>query len=266
MGHEVFELKSDLTDFEGICAELEKKTFDYVVHLAAKSSVCSDQYDSYYNTNVVGTLNLLVVLVKLLAKPKKVLLVSTANVYGVTDQSPVSESQPPNPNSHYGVSKYSMELMSKLFIDDLPIVIARPFNYTGKGQSVQFLIPKIVESFVNKNPSISLGNIDVIREFNSVEIICYAYLDLLKFGVEGEVYNICSGVPHTIDGVIKKMSKITNHLIKVEVDNSLIRKNELNVLYGDNSKLKKLITDNGSYLRASSLEETLTKMLINKND
>src|SRR5690606_8223406 len=116
---------------------------DYVIHLAAISFVAVKDQKNIYNVNIFGTLNLLNALVKLDYGPNKVLIASSAAVYG-NIEGELREDLCPQPVNHYGNSKLVMENMVKEYYDRLNIIIVRPFNYTGTGQENHFLIPKIV--------------------------------------------------------------------------------------------------------------------------
>ena len=172
-----------------------KRQPNYVVHLAAISFVGHGNADDFYRVNVVGTVNLLEALLKLEKKPTKVLIASSANVYGNCEISPISESQQPLPVNHYAMSKLAMELMARTYLSRLPIFFTRPFNYIGLGQAESFVIPKLISHFTKKAEVIELGNLNVEREFNDVRFVCDAYLRLLDVAKPGESYNICSGKP-----------------------------------------------------------------------
>jgi nucleoside-diphosphate-sugar epimerase len=159
------------------------------------------------------------------------------------------------------MSKVAMEEMAKTYFDKLPIVIARPFNYTGPGQKDNFLIPKLVKHFVNKLPCIELGNLEVEREFNDVSLICDAYLTLLKFGESGEIYNVCSGQAKSLKNVVDTLSKITGHKIQINVNPDFIRANEVHRMCGDSTKLQNLLAQHQLQLHAPSLEVTLSNMI-----
>lgn len=259
--HQLLALKADLTDQAAVVAEVLRVAPDAVVHLAAISFVGHADDKAFYGVNVVGTMNLLAALSALPVPPSKVLLASSANVYGNCDASPITEAQAPAPVNHYATSKLAMEHMAWTYLDRLPIVIARPFNYTGPGQAPQFLIPKLVSHFARKAEAIELGNLHVEREFNDVRMVCDAYLALLGHGVAGQVYNVCSGQPYTLQHVIKTLERITGFQIKVKVNSAFARATEVSSLCGSPAKLLALLTRHGCTLDNPPLEDTLQRML-----
>lgn len=256
-GHEVVPLEADLTDREAIRSGLVKLTFDAVVHLAAISFVDHADDAAFYAVNTVGTTQLLSALSELSTQPRCVLLASSANVYGNCEISPIAEEQLPAPVNHYAASKLAMELMAKSYSDRLPIIITRPFNYTGVGQSPDFLIPKLVSHFKSRSPTIELGNLHVEREFNDVRMVCDTYLRLVSEGQVGEIYNICSGQPYTLQTVIDLLILLTGHNPEIKVKPKYVRQNEVVRLCGDPAKLDGVMGDRPSY----SLRETLAWML-----
>ena len=261
VGHDVLPLQANLTDRAAVQAEVLTAAPDAVVHLAAISFVGHADDNAFYAVNVVGTTNLLAALVQLPKRPHRVLLASSANIYGNCTQSPIAENQPPAPVNHYAMSKLAMEHMARSFGDKLPIVITRPFNYTGPGQDVNFVIPKLVKHFAQRAPSIALGNLHVEREFNDVQMVCSAYLKLLQHGEPGETYNVCSGQPYTLQHVIDTLTRITGHQIQVEVNPAFVRANEVHRLCGNPAKLQALLARHGCTLDNPPLEDTLRRML-----
>ena len=247
----------DLLDKENLQQVITEIQPDYVVHLAAISFVGHDNADDFYRVNVIGTENLLEALFKLEKKPTKVLIASSANVYGNCEQSPIFETQQPLPVNHYAMSKVAMEFMARTYLDRLPLFFTRPFNYIGLGQAESFVIPKLISHFVKKAKVIELGNLNVEREFNDVRFVCEAYLRLLDVAKPGEVYNICSGKPVTMSMVIELLTKITGHNINVKVNPIFVRKNEVHQLFGNPEKLLNTI----GAIKQPILKETLTWML-----
>ena len=260
-GYEVLPLLADLTDCDALQKQVLQNAPDVVVHLAAISFVGHADDNAFYAVNVVGTTNLLAALAALPKRPRQVLLASSANIYGNSEASPITEDQPPAPVNHYAMSKLAMEHMARTYADRLPLVITRPFNYTGPGQDLNFVIPKLVEHFARRAPSISLGNLQVEREFNDVRMVCRAYLQLLQHGEPDQTYNVCSGQPYALQYVIDELTRITGHHIKVEVNPAFVRANEVHRLCGSPAKLQALLAAHGAKLHNPPLEDTLRRML-----
>ncbi len=261
VGHEVVTLLSDLTDGEAVQREVLAAAPDAVVHLAAISFVDHADKILLYDVNVFGTINLLESLVQLPQPPRVVLLASSANVYGNCENSPISEKQIPAPVNHYAMSKLAMESIARNYFNLLPILIARPFNYTGPGQSAHFIIPKLIGHFVERLPVIDLGNLHVEREFNDVKMVCNAYLHLLKHGEPTETYNVCSGQAYTIQHVINTLTGLTGHEIQARVNPAFVRAAEVHRLCGSPAKIQTLLKKKGVQLSHQPLEAILKRML-----
>jgi nucleoside-diphosphate-sugar epimerase len=260
-GHTVLPLQADLTQRDAVKTEVAVLQPSHVVHLAAISFVGHLDQKSFYDVNLFGTLNLLDALDALDKRPRSVLLASSANVYGNCQTSPIPEEQTPAPLNHYGVSKLAMEHMARTYGDRLPVVITRPFNYIGAGQSASFVIPKLVDHFSRRAPCVQLGAVSVQREFNDVQMVCGAYLQLLQHGKPGETYNVCSGQPHTLQHVIDTLKHLTGHQIRVEVNPAFMRSNEVRRLCGDPAKLHALLAAHNAMPANPPLEDTLRRML-----
>lgn len=247
----------DLADVDRLGKVVGEVQPDAVVHLAAITFVGHGDADAFYRVNLIGTRNLLAALAVAKKPPGCVILASSANVYGNSTEGVLKESTPPNPANDYAVSKLAMEYMARLWLDRLPIVIARPFNYTGVGQTGNFLLPKIVSHFRRRAEVIALGNLDVWRDFSDVRAVVRAYRRLLEVCPAGEAVNICSGRAHSLREVLLMAETITGHSMRVEVNSALVRDNEVRTLCGDSSKLKGLI---GGW-DTPPLEDTLKWML-----
>ena len=256
-GHVVDGLDCDLIDAAGLAAEVKEKQPEAVLHLAAIAFVGHGSAADFYQVNLIGTRNLLEALAQHAVKLKAVLLASSANVYGNSREGVLSEKTPPNPANDYAVSKLAMEYMAKLWLNKLPLFIVRPFNYTGAGQSVDFLIPKIVSHFKNKAPFIELGNLDVWRDFSDVRFVANTYLRLIENPPVGEVVNVCSGVTYSLRDVLTFAETISGHQLEVRVNPAFVRANEVKSLRGDASCLRALIGE----LESPTLEDTLRWML-----
>jgi len=234
-------IKCDITKKDEILKVLTKIKPDYIINLSAISFVGSLDKEAFYKVNTIGSLNILDAILELNLKLKKIILVSSATVYGNQNVEILDESLCPKPTNHYGVSKYAMETLARNYFDKLPIIITRPFNYTGVGQAEHFLIPKIVKHFKEKKESIELGNLDVVREFNDIYFVCEVYEKLLISEVVAETINIASGRGIKLLEVINLMNEIANYEIKVKINPDFIRKNEIKKLIGSNKKLFSLI-------------------------
>uniref|UniRef100_UPI003341AA00 GDP-mannose 4,6-dehydratase n=1 Tax=Castellaniella defragrans TaxID=75697 RepID=UPI003341AA00 len=215
---------------------------DMVVHLAAMAFVGHGNANAFYHVNLLGTRNLLQALVRLPRLPKAILLASSANVYGNASEGMIDETVVPAPANDYAVSKLAMEYMAKLYADKLPIIITRPFNYTGVGQAESFLIPKIVSHFRKKAVSIELGNIQVYRDFGDVRMVVRAYKELLeRSNAIGQTVNISTGLAHSLHEVLGMCQDITGHRLDIEINPDFIRKNEVKMLCGSSERLRRLI-------------------------
>lgn len=256
------EFSCDLLDRERLTAVIAAVKPDFVAHLAAISFVAHDDIQEIYRVNLLGTLNLLQALAASGVTLRKVLLASSANVYGNTSVEPLDETLCAAPVNHYAVSKLAMEQAAQQWFDRLPIVITRPFNYTGVGQAPAFLLPKIVDHFRRQEAQIELGNLDVARDFSDVRVVASIYRQLLESAVEGEAFNVCSGVAHTLTEVLDMMAEIAGYVIKVRVNPAFVRSNEVKRLVGSDSKLRQVI----DVLPSVPLEETLRWMYEMKSE
>jgi len=212
---------------------------DVVAHLAAIAFVGHGDVEHIYRVNVAGTRNLLEALAGLEKKPSAVLLASSANVYGNTDVGIINEDVPAAPANDYAVSKLAMEYMARLWQDKLPLIVVRPFNYTGVGQHENFLLPKIVSHFRRNAADIELGNLHVWRDFSDVRMVAASYRKLLAAGpaVAGQAFNICSGHGYSLGEALDMMADIAGYKINVHVNPAFVRANEVVRLVGDNRRL-----------------------------
>ena len=257
-GHSVVGLTADLLDAGRLEAEVHEVMPDAVVHLAGIAFVGHGNPNDFYQVNLLGSRNLLAALTTLKVSPKCVLLASSANVYGNAKVSHITEETPVNPLNDYAVSKLAMEYMAHIWSSKLPIVVARPFNYTGVGQSSSFLLPKIIDHFRHKVPVIELGNLDVARDFSDVRVVAQIYRRLLETpSAVGEVFNVCSGLAYTLDEVLAMVTELSGHSIEVRVNPAFLRNNEVKVLLGSKKKLQKYI----NYIHDIPLKDTLCWML-----
>lgn len=231
----------DLLDSRAVAELIATVQPTHIIHLAAISFVGHGDVAEIYATNVMGTRNLLKSASELTTTPQSVLLMSSANIYGNSEKGVLAESEPFNPANDYAVSKVAMELMARQFMDHLPLTIVRPFNYTGRGQSINFLIPKIVSHFTARAQHIELGNIDISRDFSDVRTVADICVKLLSTpAARGQTVNICSGVAFSLKDIIAICSEITRHTLDVRTNPAFVRSNEVKTLIGDTTHLHRL--------------------------
>jgi GDP-6-deoxy-D-talose 4-dehydrogenase len=250
----------DLLDQQLLSSAVLSLNPDAVIHLAAIAQVDFKNPRIIYDINVIGTTNLLTACMGL-PHPVKFLFVSSSQVYGNVAECdlPIDESFPVRVVNHYGASKAAVENIVRAFSYESGIeyVIVRPFNHTGKGQTTNFVIPKITEAFKNRSSSIELGNIETVRDFLDVRDVVRAYADIIDNFKRGETYNIASGKGIKISQIIEKLEQITNHRIKIIPKEYLKRKSEIMAVIGNAGKIKSDILWSPDY----SITDTLKFML-----
>ncbi|MCW2366811.1 nucleoside-diphosphate-sugar epimerase [Sphingobium sp. B7D2B] len=250
--------QADLSNAAALTAILREESPDGVIHLAGIAFVGHADISAIYDVNVVGTRRLLQSIVESGIACASVILASSANVYGSAREGALDETTPLNPQNDYAVSKVAMEFVANVYRERLPITIARPFNYTGVGQSTEFLIAKIVDHARRRAPIIELGNLDVARDFSDVRVIAEAYARLLNAASpSGSVVNLCSGRSYSLREILHLVSDLSGHEMEVVVNPALVRPNEIRVMSGDPARLEALIGP----IVSPSLEETLAWML-----
>ncbi len=233
----------------------------YVIHLAGISFVPQSEPLRLYAANVIGTVNLLDALAESGVTPTKVVLASSANIYGNREGVRIGEREEPRPANHYAVSKLAMEKMAATFFDRLPILITRPFNYTGVGQSPSFLVPKIVSHFARREPFIELGNIDIERDFSDVDQVVQVYRRLLEAPQRSTVFNICTGKATSLKYIIETMQQIAGYRIEVRTDPKLMRPNDIRHLTGNPEALTAAIGAVDDVPMRTTLEKMYGAML-----
>lgn len=245
----------DCEALEGLIAEVRP---DRIVHLAALSFVGHSNAKEIYDTNIVGTRNLLEALRAKNPNRCVAMLVSSATVYGNASSEPLDENSKFSPANDYAVSKMAMELMAAQFQDSIDIIIARPFNYTGRSQNLNFLVPKIVDHFYRRESFIELGNTNVARDFSDVRDVVECMRLLLEAeAARGQTFNICSGVSTSLQKIIEICQNICGYEIEIRSNVSLKRASEVKYSLGDNSKLIKTIGRCGNY----NIHQTVNWML-----
>jgi len=219
---------------------------DIIFHLAALSSVSKSLRDRplTYNTNIMGTVNLLEAAL-LLNKRVRFIFISTCEVYG-DGGNKMSETSKISLKSPYAVSKYAAELICRSYGSaGIDCVILRPFNHIGPGQAEDFVMPTIAKQVAEiekgkRPPLIELGNIEAKREFMNVQDIIDAYTLAIKKCKPGEIYNISSNNGYTVAEAIEIFKKSSKKEFEIKVDPSRVRKDDIPVLIGNGSKFSDL--------------------------
>lgn len=258
-GYRVDVTSVDITnaaEVKRVVAEIQPQ---YIINLAAISFVPDGGDATIYAVNTFGPQHILEACLSLNAPPKRIILASSANIYGEQSREVIDESCQSNPLNHYGCSKWSMEQVARTYADRLNIIITRPFNYTGRGQAEKFLVPKIVAHFQRKAQAIELGNIDIWRDFSDVRWISQVYSQLLSTPGEGfNVVNLCSGQLTSIREIIATLENLSGHKIDITVNPDFVRQADIARQRGDNSRLYKTLPNLAAPL---AFKETLAWML-----
>jgi len=251
------DIACDITDAAALKAVVAEIKPDQVVHLAGITFVPHADTEAIWRVNVDGTRNLLEACLALTQHPAKFVLASSANVYGNAPISPVSEQAPLAPESDYACSKLEVERLAIAWRDRLPLLVVRPFNYTGVGQEKKFVIPKIVAAFRQGDDEINLGRTDVVRDFSDVRWVVDAYARLLASPLHSDVFNLCSGVGCTLTSVIETLGRLSGHMPKIIQRAEFMRAGEIERLIGSADKLQAAIGP----LPPIALDQTLAWML-----
>jgi nucleoside-diphosphate-sugar epimerase len=236
------QVSCDLTNKDEVLQTVKLIKPDSIIHLAALSFVAHSIPSQFYDVNIFGTLNLLESVFELGLNVNKIIVASSANIYGNPQVEYISEKQILAPINHYATSKVAMEYMVNLWFDKLPIIITRPFNYTGIGQRENFLIPKIVKHYKERASFIELGNTAISRDFSDVRDIASNYADLLESDYVSEVFNLCSGKATSLNSIIRMMNEIAGYEMEVKVNPAFVRKDEIKLLRGDRTKLSNYLS------------------------
>lgn len=248
---------ADLMDMAAVRSAVTEAQPDAVIHLAAISFVGHADVQELYSSNVVGTRNLLEALSENRLTGSAI-IVSSANVYGNRTAGPLHEGLQVDPRSDYALSKVACEHLAAMYSDRVPSVIVRPFNYTGFGQSDQFIIPKIVSHTKARAAEIELGNLEVARDFNDVRFFAEALARLVETPqASGQTVNICSGRAVMLTELLDLVAELSGHKMEVRTNPSFVRAQEVGRLWGDDRLLQKLVGP----ISGPSLSDTLDWML-----
>lgn len=247
----------DIRDSAQVDALVERISPDVIVHCAAISGVTINLAVEYYQTNVLGTENLLKSAGHL-GKRVRFMHISTAGVYGNQSREFLDEDLEPLPVQHYGLSKYCSERLVKVNAENLDFTIIRPFNIIGAGQSRNFIVPKLIAAFAARQAQIRLGNIDVYRDYVDVDSACEIVCDLVGMTRSFcETINLCTGIGTSLREVLSYMAKIGGYEIEVIVAPEFVRLDEVWKLLGSRIKLDRIL---GRPIPMYPVEKTLLKM------
>lgn len=250
-------VEGDLGDPESLERVIDETRPDRVVHLAAISFVAHGDSNELYRTNLLGTVNLLQALAQTSCGRNGILIASSANVYG--DQGgQLKEDTLPLPANHYGITKFATEHVARITSTRLPIIVVRPFNYTGVGQSLNFIIPKIIDHARRGVPDIELGNIDVARDFSDVRMVAQCYARLLDCpSAIGQTFNVCRGTSTRLREVIAIIEDLAGMSFVIRTNPAFVRESEIMDLYGCRDRLTATI----GQIDMLDLRDTLAWML-----
>ena len=219
---------------------------DIVFHLAALIGIPYSYHspDTYIDTNIKGTLNIVQAARKL--EIEKVIHTSTSEVYGSAVFVPITEEHPLQGQSPYSASKIGADQVAMSFYSSFntPVTIIRPFNTYGPKQSARAVIPAIIIQIARGDKKIRLGSLYPTRDFNYIKDIVQAFIAVGESDRSiGEVLNAGSNFEISIKDTAGIIAKSMHADIEIITDNKRIRpeKSEVNRLWADNSKIRKLI-------------------------
>lgn len=250
----------DIRDPNGVRKAMEG--CEVVFHLAALIGIPFSYYspDSYIDTNIKGTLNILQAARGL--KINRILVTSTSEVYGTAKYIPIDEKHPFQAQSPYSAAKIGADKIAESFYKafNLPVTIVRPFNTYGPRQSARAVIPTIITQLVAGKEEIMLGDLMPTRDMNFVKDVCEGFIAIAKSDKTiGEEINICSNSEVSIKELAEKIIACINQKAKIVYDKKRFRpeKSEVMRLYGDNNKIRKLTNWKPKYSLDMGLKETI---------
>ncbi len=250
----------DIRDPNGVREAM--KGIDIVFHLAALIAIPFSYHspDSYIDTNVKGTLNIIQAARD--NKIKRVLVTSTSEVYGTAQFVPITELHPKQPQSPYSASKIGADAIADSFYRsfDLPITIVRPFNTFGPRQSARAVIPTIISQLLNGAHEIKLGDITPTRDLLFVKDTVNGFLKIAECDeLIGHEVNIATQSEISVGDLAQQLINQINPSAKIITDTIRLRpeKSEVFRLFGSNEKLKSFTDWRQEYTLAEGLNETI---------
>jgi GDP-4-dehydro-6-deoxy-D-mannose reductase len=256
----------DLQDTAAITALVQRTQPDAIIHLAGQSNVPISFADpeATLANNILGTLHLLDAC-RVHAKDAHLLIVSSNEVYGPVPEreQPITEGRPLRPGNPYAVSKAAQEMLALQYAQSyhLDVVVARPFNHIGPGQTDRFVVSafarQVVEVERGVRTAVSVGNLDVARDFTDVRDVCRAYIALVERGARGGIYNIGQGASIQIGGLLDLLCRLAHVAVTVERDPARMRPSDAPVMLADTSRLRAATGWKPEIPLEQSLRETL---------
>ena len=268
MGDEVTsaDREVDVTDRATLVAAMKAAAPDVVYHLAAMTSVAESwsRPAEYTRVNVLGTAHLLDVAHEVVPEAR-VVLVSSAEVYGIVraEDLPLTETSPTVPVNPYSTSKLEAELVARDAVRSRHqgVVIARPFNHIGPGQSPVFVVPALVQRMLEATAQgrhfIMVGDLSTRRDFSDVRDVVRAYRLLSEWGRPGEAYNVASGHDIALSDVADELRRRINPDLELLVDPDLLRPVEVPVSRGSFAKLHEATGWEPTYTLSQSLDDVI---------
>jgi len=258
----------DIRDPNGVRTAM--KDVDVVYHLAALIAIPFSYHspDSYIDTNIKGTLNIIQAARDL--GTERVLVTSTSEVYGTAQYVPIDEIHPKQPQSPYSASKIGADCITESFYRsfNLPITIVRPFNTYGPRQSARAVIPTIITQLLNGKEEIKLGDITPTRDLLFVKDTVNGFVEIAKTdSLIGQEVNIATQSEISIGDLAQEIINQINPKAKIITDTERIRpsKSEVFRLFGSNEKLKKNTNWQMQYDLSKGIEETIAWFRDNEN-
>lgn len=250
----------DIRDPNGVRTAM--KDVDVVFHLAALIAIPFSYHspDSYIDTNVKGTLNIVQAAKDL--GVQRVLVTSTSEVYGTAQYIPIDEKHPRQPQSPYSASKIGADCIAESFYRsfDLPLTIVRPFNTYGPRQSARAVIPTIITQLLNGKQEIFLGDTTPTRDLLFVKDTARGFIEIAKSeALIGQDCNIATQSEITVADLANELISQINPSAIIKTDEQRLRpeKSEVFRLYGSNEKIKSFTGWKPNYTLATGLKETI---------
>jgi len=257
---EIDVIAGDIRDPNGVREAMEG--IDIVFHLAALIAIPFSYHspDSYVDTNIKGTLNVLQAGRDM--GTKRILVTSTSEVYGTAQYVPIDETHPYQGQSPYSATKIGADRLAESFYRsfDMPITIVRPFNTYGPRQSNRAVIPTIITQLLAGKEEIKLGSLTPTRDFNYVKDTANGFIELSKsVSTIGEEVNIATQQEISIGELAEELIRQINPKAKIVCEEQRLRpkKSEVNRLLGSNEKIKRLTDWRPQYTLEQGLAETI---------